>query len=598
MQTAAIPYRVADFLKQHPPFQFMDEADLVALAARGRVKFHEPDEYICWQSSPHSSYIFVIQQGSVSLWDEAVNPPTLADIRGAGDCIGIERFNGSPTSLYSAKSASEVVLYALDAADFEAILSRYPEAAKYVAGYSAVTADYAAPGERPHANEIFLADLVRDRTPVSCRASTPIQEAARLLYESGAQALALVDGDNVGSLLTTADLVDWIARGAENLQQSARNIARETLVTLAPQTLVSDAVLVMTEQRVSAAALTSDGTPRTALQSIVTAASLAPAFGDHPMAILEEMTLAPRMETLRLLHERARGWILDQLAGPMSLDWLAAFADLVNRRMLERILQFTGNHHGNQLFCFYGSAGRQELLTAVAPRIAVIGKEPAAIEDALTECGYLQVEPVACASLDEWKARFSGWIRDPIRNQLYLARPFFDLRPIHGNTELFQDLESHIRAELADEPDFLRILAHDCLALLPPLTFFRDLVVEESGEESDTFRLGSSALHPLVDVGRVFGIACGAGMGSSTRKRFEAARHRMPDQESIFREAVETMRVLLFHQARAGLRMRTSGSSLPLSILSRQDRHVLKIGFRSIHRILEFTAPCDWLEAL
>ena len=36
-------------------------------------------------------------------------------------------------------------------------------------------------------------------------------------------------------------------------------------------------------------------------------------------------------------------------------------------------------------------------------------------------------------------------------------------------------------------------------------------------------------------------------------------------------------------------------SSLPLSVLSRQDRQVLKTGFRSIHNLLEFAAPCDWM---
>src|SRR6266436_871208 len=163
MKTAAIPYRVADFLKQHPPFQFMDEAELVALAARGRVKFHEPDEYICWQASPHTPFIYVIQQGSVSLWDESAKPATLRDIRGAGDSIGTERFSGSAVSLHSAKAASEVVLYALYAADLEVLLARYPHAALYVAAYSAATAAYTAPGKRPYPHEVFLADLVRDR---------------------------------------------------------------------------------------------------------------------------------------------------------------------------------------------------------------------------------------------------------------------------------------------------------------------------------------------------------------------------------------------------------------------------------------------------
>ena len=92
-----------------------------------------------------------------------------------GDIIGIERFNGCPTSIHSAKAAREVVLYALLAADFEPLLGRYPAAAQYVAACSAVTADYQAPGEQRLPQEIFLADLVRDRAPLRApppRAST------------------------------------------------------------------------------------------------------------------------------------------------------------------------------------------------------------------------------------------------------------------------------------------------------------------------------------------------------------------------------------------------------------------------------------------
>ena len=71
VDTSAISYRVADFLKKHPPFQAMEEGDLLELAARGRVRFHEANEYILWQGEPHKLHVFVIQQGTVSLWDEA-----------------------------------------------------------------------------------------------------------------------------------------------------------------------------------------------------------------------------------------------------------------------------------------------------------------------------------------------------------------------------------------------------------------------------------------------------------------------------------------------------------------------------------------------
>jgi CBS domain-containing protein len=370
------------------------------------------------------------------------------------------------------------------------------------------------------------------------------------------------------------------------------------MVTVAPQTTVSDCVLAMAEAGANIAALTTDGSPRSPLQAIVTTRSLTPVFGDHPITILQEISSASRIGSLRALHERARAWIFSQLTVPVALDWLASFGDLVNRRILKRLLQFSGNDRAGRLWCFYGSAGRGELLTSVCPSIAVIGEAPTALEDTFTECGYSSAKPVLGGSLAEWKTRFSDWIRDPILKQGYRARPFFDLRPVHGVDGPFRELESHIRAELAVEPVFLRVLAHDCLANLPPLTFFRDLVVEESGAQTEMFRLESSALQPLVDVARVFSLASGAALGSSTRLRFEQARRLLPAQESIFREAAETMCVVLFHQARAGLRLRSSGAELPLSILSRQDRQVLKSGFRSIHKLLEFTAPCEWLEAL
>lgn len=610
MQTAAIAYRVADFLKQHPPFQFIDEPDLIALAARGRVRFHEPDEYVCWQSSPHTPFLYVIQQGSVSLWDESVDPPALRDIRGAGDCIGIERFNGSAISLHSAKTASEVVVYALLAADVEPLLARYPSAAQYVAAYSAVTAGYAAAaGENLHPHQVRLADLGEERATPCCSPGASIQEAASLLRNSGADALALtetIEGQPViTAILTPAELLTWIAAGAANPAQPVRNIAGPTVHTLSPRMPVSDCVLAMGEARATAAALTSDGSPSGVFQRVVTASSLLPAFGDQPTAILQEISHAATIESLRALNARGHAWILAHLDVPAALDWLASWADLLNRRIFERLLKLTSHLQSGDagpLYCFYGAAGRREQLTAVAPRIAVIGGPcPDALETALDQCGYLSSAPPAAASLDEWKARFSGLVRDPVRNELYRSRPFFDLRPVQGPRHLFEELEAHVRAEMAAEPVFLRILANDCLSSLPPLTFFRDLVVEESGERTDTFRLESSTLQPLADVARVFGLASPDGggvtcLGASTSERFEKAGRLLPERESIFREAAETMRVVLFHQARAGLRLGSSGDEIPLSALSRHDRQVLKSGFRSIHNLLEFTVPGDWLE--
>ena len=150
-----------------------------------------------------------------------------------------------------------------------------------------------------------------------------------------------------------------------------------------------------------------------------------------------------------------------------------------------------------------------------------------------------------------------GWAT-PSAREMYLARPLFDLRPVHGRESLWRDLEATVVAGV--DRDLLQVLANDCLASLPPVTFFEDAVVEESGEHMTVFRLEHSALRPLVDVGRVFGMATGKVLGTSTRERLACARTLLPEHESVFREASDTFRILLWQQARIGIGQGTDGT--------------------------------------
>ena len=96
----------------------------------------------------------------------------------------------------------------------------------------------------------------------------------------------------------------------------------------------------------------------------------------------------------------------------------------------------------------------------------------------------------------------------------------------------------------------------------------------------------------------MFGAATGALLGRSTLDRFAAARARLPEHQSIFREAADTLRVVLQQQARVGISQGTAGADLPPSLLSSYDRRILKGGFRSILRLLEFTSDPTWLDEL
>ena len=184
METAVISYRVADFLKKHAPFHAVDDEDLLALAGGGRVRFHEANEYLLWQGEPHRYQVFVIQQGTVSLWDESGEEAKLRDVRGAGDMLGIERYNDAPAVLYSARSESDVVVYAFSAFDFDSFVLKYPHAMQYVAAESRVTVDYQPGSERRDLPRVFLHDLVGRNILPRCGAHETIADAARRLVSS------------------------------------------------------------------------------------------------------------------------------------------------------------------------------------------------------------------------------------------------------------------------------------------------------------------------------------------------------------------------------------------------------------------------------
>ena len=185
LQTSAIRYRVVDFLKGYPPFQAMGEDDLLELVGKGRVRFHEIDEYVYWQGKPPGELFFVIQQGAVSLSEEGGGHERLRDVRGPGDLLGIDLLLGSSTYRYSAKAASDVILYALPTSDMAPLLAKYPSAGRYLAAHASVSASYEPPDPRRRIERVFAHDPSRRRPLLTCAPWDTVTEAVRRMNEAG-----------------------------------------------------------------------------------------------------------------------------------------------------------------------------------------------------------------------------------------------------------------------------------------------------------------------------------------------------------------------------------------------------------------------------
>ena len=271
MDTAVIGHRVADFLRKHAPFQSVGDSDLLALARGGRVKFHEPNEYILWQGEPHRHQVFVIQQGTVSLWDDSPEGAKLRDIRGGGDMLGIERYNDARACLHSARSESDVVIYAFPAEDFETFVLKYPDAARYVAAESRVTPDYQAAGERHDPSRLFLHDLTARRVLAVCSAFDSIADVAGRLLASRSGAIVVVDADHrARGVLSAEAVLGWVASGAGDGNQRVETLLGDPPMTMAPNASVADGLLKIAANGSDGVVITDDGTPQGRVQGLIT----------------------------------------------------------------------------------------------------------------------------------------------------------------------------------------------------------------------------------------------------------------------------------------------------------------------------------------
>ena len=197
----------------------------------------------------------------MSLWDETGGRAELRDVRGAGDMLGIERYNDARQCLHTARSESDVVIYAFPEDDFSDCVLKYPHAAQYVAAEGQVTPDYQGAATRHDPHRTFLHALVGQKTISTCAAADTVARVAERMLATGSEAVAVLEADDrLRGVLTRETLLRWVTSGGGDAHQQtieALRLAPPTVI--APDASVTDGVLAMAATGAGALAITADG---------------------------------------------------------------------------------------------------------------------------------------------------------------------------------------------------------------------------------------------------------------------------------------------------------------------------------------------------
>ncbi len=643
MKAASIALRIADFLKGHPPFEFFDHAELVALAGDGRVKFHEGGEIIFATGRERERFIYVVKQGRVRLVDDTTvtsgGEPLLFDLRGPGELLGLNGVLNDAPYMNTAIAETDVLLYGLPRRGFLELTERSNRARRYLFAYFSLNG---AP-ERVPAQRKTLVDSI---TPTTLRrggllevkephevaaealltvgTETPALEAARMLQPKRARCIIVVDeaGRPVGKL-SDSDVRNRFIEGRVLANETAGTMMTTDLA-LARQSDDTGRLLVrMARSGKRYLVVTEDGTANTKAVGLVAERNIFLQYGRFPTLLAEAMGEAPTVPALAALRDRMESLILEYLEDRAHVPWLMEMTGVLNRAIAARLeylarleMAAEGWRAPNVVHAWLmmGSGGRDELLIRSAVYHALVYEDPPPAEAASTKqyfqelgsivsngvvhCGFHNNETGILASNPEWclprsamHARYTRMIAEPLASNVYAYRDAFDFRPVVHLHPLAAGLREHINAELKLHPEFLRHMAKDSLLNQPPRTIFQQYVINEQGEQKDELAIKHHALLPLVDAARVLALAAGEVSSTATYLRFRAAAAQLEGvsrgQAELFREAAEAFLVLAYARARQGLRSGTSGAVIRPADVDAETRPLLKTAFRTILSTLE-----------
>ena len=195
--------------------------------------------------------------------------------------------------------------------------------------------------------------------------------------------------------------------------------------------------------------------------------------------------------------------------------------------------------------------------------------------------------PKWCNSITEWSQQFKSWIATPDQDNLMLCTIFFDYEHVYGDTSLVNQLSEQIFESIASHDIFLTYLGRNALQNPPPLSFFRQFLVEDDGEHKDQFDIKSRAMMPLVDAARLLILSHNIKSTNNTLERYEKLAELEPQNKDTYIFCLESYKNLLRFRTQRGLANDDSGRFIDLESLNKSDRLRLKRSFKAVKSIQE-----------
>jgi len=602
---------IAETLRRHPPFKSLDDEALEALVQDIQVSYERGGRTVM-EAGQENESLYFIRSGAVEV---RLKSGELYARAGEGELFGHVSLVRHGKSAYTVRTIEDSLFYLIPAEWF----ARLHKENESFAEFFELAEEQRLRNALLHVQEsndvslmtCHVSELIH-RQPVMLEAASSARQAARTMADEGVSSLLIMQEDRLVGIITDRDLRTRVIAPGMDYDTPVTEVMTENPVALDEKDYAFKVMLTMMRLNVHHIPILDKQTP----VGVVSVSDIVQYETHGSVYLIADIFKQTDVTGLKDVSSRLPRTFVQLVRADANSAMIGNAISHVGVAIIQRLLQLGEEQLGPPPvpYCFLalGSQAREEQIIKTDQDNAMVLDDrfdPARHDgyfkslagfvcDALDQCGYVYCPGDIMATnaqwrqpLAVWKQYFNQWINQPTGEALLRSSIFFDLRGIHGETGFADELLDFISDNTRDNKKFLAFLAHNATRRRPPLGFFRQFVVEKSGEHSKSFNLKRRGIAPIIDTARVHALGSGSKKINTFERLKDVAKSPMlaEDKANDLIDALELIGMVRIRNQAAQIEAGKQPDNYvqPEKLTSFERRH-LKDAFHIASRMQDF----------
>lgn len=376
---------------------------------------------------------------------------------------------------------------------------------------------------------------------ISCPAETTLLEAARLMQSHDITGLVILEDERPVGIFSIRDFRRLVADSDGDLTGlTVRRGMTSGLITIRDQQYALDAIFTMARHNIHRlGVLDADGR----LIGMISDTDLLSLQTKTPLYLNNEIDAANSIDQLRAISSKMLDTVVLATKAGADIRGLVQLISHFNDAMTVRLIHLLEQEEGIVLpegatYLVLGSEGRGEQTLRTDQDSAMVYADDLPpdqllslerfarrIVEALETLGVplcpgntMASNPQWRHSLSEWKELIDQWISVPKPEHMVSFGMFQDLRAMHGDESLEQQLHDQILAGIKRNSMFLAFVARNILRFPPPLGMFGRFRVEKKGEHKGKIDLKKAGIFAITEGVSLLAVEAGIVRGTTWDK--------------------------------------------------------------------------------